>query len=152
MKAALARVSVALVVVSLSGCGTVCNLAGGVLHPDKEPRVYGGVLRDMELIEECVNAPQAESPSECPRTELTFLVLGAADPILSFVGDTLTLPITIPLQNRRSAVTKNKEAQGVPPADVTPRADSPSAPVVLDLPVVVEPPRSAAGSEAKGEK
>lgn len=31
------------------GCGTVCNLAGGVIHPEDEPKVYGGMQRDLDF-------------------------------------------------------------------------------------------------------
>src|SRR6266404_4100690 len=100
---------VMIVAISLSGCGTVCNLAGGVVHPDSEPRVYGGVIRDVEIIEKAVSGPL---PTGTLSTDdgkgAVFLVtaiisLAAVDPILSFVADTLTLPVTIPLQSRRTA-------------------------------------------------
>jgi hypothetical protein len=48
MKSAVSVTTAVCVAVFSSGCGTVCNLAGGVLHPDKEPRVYGGLQLDLE--------------------------------------------------------------------------------------------------------
>jgi len=96
-----------LTAVLLSGCGTVCNLAGGIVHPDSEPRVYGGVQRDVAIIEEAVKAPPLTSQStEDPKVVLWLLSIAAVDPILSFVADTLTLPITIPLQKSRLGRTE----------------------------------------------
>lgn len=46
----LAGLAGLLICVPAGGCGTVCNLAGGVVHPDEEPKVYGGLERDGALI------------------------------------------------------------------------------------------------------
>jgi uncharacterized protein YceK len=135
----LAAVAVA---VSLSGCGTVCNLAGGVTQPDVEPRVYGGVQRDFEVLSDVCSTtfhPGGSTLSGDGKTA-AFLsaILAAAfvgDPILSFVADTLTLPVTIPLQNRRIA-EEEKDRSGDttvpspdPPAERTPQVERlPSAP------------------------
>jgi uncharacterized protein YceK len=103
----LAAVAVA---VSLSGCGTVCNLAGGVTQPDVEPRVYGGVQRDFEVLSDVCSStfhPSGGTLSGDGKAaafwSACLLTAFAGDPILSLVGDTLTLPVTIPLQNRRIA-------------------------------------------------
>jgi hypothetical protein len=122
MKTALLLVVTALLAASGGGCGTVCNLAGGVVHPDSEPRIYGGVLRDMQIMDEAVSCkrPLIENPGD-PRAMAFFLGLAAADPILSFLGDTLTLPITIPLQARRTAASKSDQEGG-------PMIDSPARP------------------------
>jgi uncharacterized protein YceK len=99
----------------LSGCGTICNLTQGVVHPDSEPRVYGGVQRDVEVLDSVVNQaqtnPQARVGND-PRWALILIPLAIGDPILSFVADTLTLPITIPLQRRRIANSENDQASG----------------------------------------
>jgi hypothetical protein len=105
MKAAFLAV---LVVVSLSGCGTVCNLAGGIIHPESEPRVYGGVVKDLEVIDRSINAPPNSMGGDV-RLAPFLLALAVGDPILSFVADTLTLPITIPLQARRISVEHQNE-------------------------------------------
>jgi hypothetical protein len=104
----------ALFAVSFGGCGTVCNLVGGFIHPQTEPRVYGGVTRDLEVIDHVVTDMQSGkqgSGTGLSGTHERGAVFVAAllvsvtvgDPILSFVADTLTLPLTIPLQNRRIA-------------------------------------------------
>jgi hypothetical protein len=109
----LGLLALTAILISSAGCGTVCNLVGGITHPQSEPRVYGGVARDLEVLDDVVKGvqsgqtgagitPQGGGPGAA-------VVLGAivgiavADPILSFVADTVTLPLTIPLQNRRIA-------------------------------------------------
>ncbi|HZU37126.1 MAG TPA: hypothetical protein VFA18_14490 [Gemmataceae bacterium] len=110
MKRVLAWLPASLVALATTGCGTVCNLAGGVAHPDKEPRIYGGIQRDVEVLESLLtDQPPKDGliqPGEGQGGAILagcIICLCVADPILSFVGDTLTLPITIPLQQRRNA-------------------------------------------------
>jgi uncharacterized protein YceK len=113
MRAAFPTMLASLTAIALSGCGTVCNLAGGITHPDEEPRIYGGVKRDMEILGEVVgkqeplftesNANRADGGRGAIIGAAVLMTLGAADPVLSFVGDTLTLPITIPLEEIRTA-------------------------------------------------
>lgn len=66
--------------IPLSGCGTVCNLASGDLDN------YGGVQRDVTILTKPYPPDHTGSP------EGFFLVL--FDTALSFVGDTMTLPLT----------------------------------------------------------
>jgi uncharacterized protein YceK len=108
MKPALGVAMAVWVAVLASGCGTVCNLAGGVLHPDAEPRVYGGVQRDLEHGFLCAPIKSVSTPGEA-ELGLLLLALGPAELGLSFVGDTLTLPLTIPLQEIREAAQKSDE-------------------------------------------
>jgi uncharacterized protein YceK len=85
----LALCSLALVI--LSGCGTAQN----VILPKQPMRVYGGVQRDLEKIGDgVVPRPGAERPV------LTGL-WGLVDLPFSAVGDTLTLPVTVPAQCSR---------------------------------------------------
>jgi uncharacterized protein YceK len=128
MKASPSAVLAAVVAVSLSGCGTVCNLAGGIIHPDSEPRVYGGVVRDLEIIDKAVSdqKPAMDSVGDA-RLALVILSVAVADPFLSFVGDTLTLPLTVPLQERRKAAERAEhEASGA--AARVPASPPPPAP------------------------
>jgi hypothetical protein len=110
MKASLSLLLTALIGVlsGLSlGCGTVCNLAGGITHPESEPRIYGGFIRDIEIIESAVNAPSPQRVENVGDGKgaailvLAIISVAAVDPLLSLAADTLTLPITIPLQERR---------------------------------------------------
>jgi len=121
MKRALSVSMAAFIAVVVGGCGTVCNLAGGVLHPDEEPRVYGGVQRDLEGKWGFGYPPlDSESTVEDVKDRLYFLALLPVEFGLSFVGDTLTLPITIPLQARREAANKSGDSSAVCPAPLGP--------------------------------
>ncbi|HWY88386.1 MAG TPA: YceK/YidQ family lipoprotein [Gemmataceae bacterium] len=110
MKAALDLLFMALIGASSAGCGTICNLAGGIAHPDSEPRVFGGFIKDVEIIESAVSKPSQQYLQNQGAGEgagyavVAIVALASVDPVLSLVADTLTLPITIPLQERRIAL------------------------------------------------
>jgi uncharacterized protein YceK len=136
MRPSLNTIILVLAAVSLSGCGTVCNLAGGMLHPDSEPRVYGGVIRDVEIIDNVVSSESSESllPINGGGGTGAAMMLAAlisvpvVDPVLSLVADTLTLPVTIPLQERRIARQQEGSApnQANAPTETNqPNVDSP---------------------------
>jgi uncharacterized protein YceK len=89
-----------LVVMALSlvlcGCGTITTFV------DAEPAVYGGVRKDISWMTE--GGPGSSSgplfqlkEGDDPRGVLILLGLLAMEPAMSFVADTLTLPITIPV-------------------------------------------------------
>ena len=100
-------IMVAIVAVSLAGCGTICNFVGGIRDPEREPRVYGGVLRDFKIIDEQTNA--IANQSACyGKGAVWALALAVVDPALSFAGDTLTLPITVFIQERRAAAYRDE--------------------------------------------
>jgi hypothetical protein len=89
----------ALAAVSWSGCGTVANLADGVVHPnadwvDSGPKIYGGIEKDFDAFQ--------NSNASMGTTKLAAMLLLAEIP-LTLVGDTLTLPITIWVQEKRAA-------------------------------------------------
>jgi Protein of unknown function (DUF1375) len=109
MKTELFVLVVGLFAVSGTGCGTVCNLAGGVVHPDREPRVYGGVQRDMEVIETAVESGPCDKQKCDPKAYLVLIPLAVADPMLSFVADTITLPITISMQHKRDVANNGSD-------------------------------------------
>jgi uncharacterized protein YceK len=106
-------IGLTLFALSLSGCGTICNLC-------HEKRVYGGVARDTELISQALSGAPAENEVDAPRTMLVLLALGAFDPVLSFIGDTLTLPITAQWQDQRLATDEKTRhaAVNAPATDV----------------------------------
>jgi uncharacterized protein YceK len=99
----VSRLFTILGILVLPGCGTVCNLADGVRHPDQAPRTYGGVARNLEWISEgqIVENPYPESWDEAVENFYGIAYWTIIDPPLSFVGDTLTLPLTWYLQDRR---------------------------------------------------
>jgi len=142
MKNSLLAVIPAILAVSLSGCGTICNFADGVIHPDDEPRIYGGVLRDLEIMDEAVNAPPRATPlvgSENGKGLIFLCLLGLMDPPLSFVGDTLTLPITIYVQEKRVAA-RNSDTDTAKPANAT---EPPTTNVSLGKPAPIAAPTSS---------
>ncbi len=100
MRSGLIASLIAFVAVSLSGCGTVCNFVGVIIHPDREPRIYGGVLRDVDIIERAIESPPSKTQMCDPRAYIYIIPLAVADPIASFVADTMTLPIMICLHER----------------------------------------------------
>src|SRR5262249_21073332 len=70
----------------LGGCGTANNLASSTGHA----AVYGGVRSDLEKIGDLiVPRPGTERP-------IVNGVVAAVDLPLSAVGDTVTLPLTVP--------------------------------------------------------
>jgi hypothetical protein len=93
-----------------SGCGTVCNFAGAWTRPDIEPRVYGGVIRDLETFDELLDKNTPLFPaSSSGDGRGALLGYGAicgfllVEPVASLVADTATLPLTIYLEHRRTA-------------------------------------------------
>lgn len=136
MRTSLNLLLTALLGVLPSGCGTVCNLTGGVVHPETEPRIYGGVIRDVEVFESLESRPSSEplfAGANKGAVALGFMILclGSVDPVVSFVADTLTLPITIPLQNRRIALERESST---PPSGTLPASQlSPCQALRLDL-------------------
>jgi uncharacterized protein YceK len=75
---------VALATVAMGGCGTIRNFAGG------DPDIYGGVQKDIEFIE----TPRTAKGGVGVNT-MTLALFVPADLCLSFVADTLTLPVAI---------------------------------------------------------
>src|SRR4051794_34604652 len=71
------------------GCGTVCNLAEGVQHPERGPRPYGGLQKDAEVLAETSACGSLPPGSGWVAVETLVVMFG--DFPLSFVGDTLTL-------------------------------------------------------------
>lgn len=86
-----------LMVPLLTGCGTMFNLGD-------EGKPYGGVRTDAMLVSQAPKAfeREPEIPGPCGPTKLPrrywlwFGGLALIDLPLSFVGDTLTLPWTLP--------------------------------------------------------
>jgi uncharacterized protein YceK len=88
--------------VSMSGCGTVYNLTCD------EPKVYGGILRDMEFdgLTKGLSGTDPIGQGAMPLVAVAGC-LAAAEVSLSLAGDTLTLPITVSLQVHRLAAAKS---------------------------------------------
>ena len=83
--------------VLLSGCGTAFNLAS------EDPDNYGGVQRDLDLANRTGSLGNGGTGKEA----VGRLALYGADVGLSFVGDTLTLPLAAYLRYRHEATLTN---------------------------------------------
>lgn len=102
----------ALAILPIVGCGTIGNFAA-----TPRPMVYGGVQFDAAFL-------AALHPGETTDETIGMLVFLMLDLPLSAVGDTLTLPITLWLENRQNCVPV-----GVPEPERTEpavRQDAPS--------------------------
>ena len=114
----------ALVIVAgfLSGCGTIANLSLGARNGWKNAQIYGGVRRDVQ------SAGNWFDHSWTPLEKLELMQdLGAVvgvglvgiDMPLSAIGDTLTLPVTIPASiwgSSSKAANVSRNVVNQPPA------------------------------------
>ncbi len=101
---------VATAALLLSGCGTVCNFAGGLTHAD--PQVYGGVQLDLAVLGAIAGVSTvSDSAPVDPRVGFIFLGILLVDPILSLAGDTLTLPITLYIEHQRKKACATDHSQ-----------------------------------------
>jgi uncharacterized protein YceK len=88
----------------LSGCGTAANTLW-FIPEEGGMRVYGGVRADWE------SARQSAADPSRPAGPLWLCI---ADMPLSAVGDTLTLPFTVPAALCRSLPTKKQDRAATP--------------------------------------
>jgi uncharacterized protein YceK len=95
MKRASLAAALTLVILILGGCGTIANFGG---KGWENTRIYGGVLTDVKSAENWIAYRPISKESEIQRDVGTVVGTGliALDVPLSAIGDTLTLPITIP--------------------------------------------------------
>ena len=112
-------------VFSLSGCGTFCNFGASIVHFDgdelERPAIYGGFQLDMETARGLANTGGFGANENKATAVLVLLEL--ADIPLTLVTDTLTLPITVLVQEVRRAgrhqdapATENVESSAMPPS------------------------------------
>jgi uncharacterized protein YceK len=119
----------ALALFALAGCGTVCNFAVAPFsEPDghKFPAVYGGVQLDAAVMSSKsqlvdLNGIHGEGPAAAV---LIGCVL--AEFPLTFIGDTLTLPITLWIERRRNAARDGLHGTGAAPVEPAVLGDVPS--------------------------
>ncbi len=122
MRRASLAAALGLVAMGLSGCGTAANLSGGA-QGFRPMQIYGGVLRDVQSAQHWVSTNWIEG-SDWQQDVGTVVGVGliGLDLPFSAIGDTLTLPITIPAALLRpsgpAANVSRKNAAALPPADV----------------------------------
>src|SRR5262245_6601978 len=93
MRALLAASAVVL----SSGCGTVWNLTLN----SRGPEIYGGVQKDIEVImTPASGVPGSNLQVLHNQAALLVFALIPAEVCLSFVGDSLTLPLVVYLAHR----------------------------------------------------
>src|SRR5262249_4126741 len=117
----MAKLMVSIISITLIGCGTMANTGIGIIPTLPQNCIYGGVALDAQtagggagsLAKALVNQQALEYP------ELTFLMTccAAVDLPLSAIGDTLTLPVTIPMTIQRKSIKEkpNNPANGTDP-------------------------------------
>lgn len=99
MSRALFAVATLFAASLLSGCGTFANLSIGARQGWKNALIYGGVRRDVQSAGNWIDHSWTWGPNLDIQQDLGTVVgvgLVGLDVPLSAIGDTLTLPITIP--------------------------------------------------------
>lgn len=119
------RATVLLIVAGfLSGCGTAANLTVGAREGWQYAPIYGGVRRDVQSAENWVDHTWTWGENLDLQRDLGTVVgvaLVGIDVPLSAIGDTLTLPITIPayfLSKSRGAANNAPNPPPVAPPPV----------------------------------
>ncbi|HEY7312521.1 MAG TPA: YceK/YidQ family lipoprotein [Gemmataceae bacterium] len=116
-------VALALAAMYLIGCGTAANLSGG-LQGWRKSQIYGGVRRDVKSANQFI-ADNWTGAADIQQDVGTVVGVGliSLDVPFSLIGDTLTLPITIPAALMGGsaappppAATVSGKTNGVPPA------------------------------------
>jgi uncharacterized protein YceK len=96
MKAAHVATVAALCAALASGCGTICNVASG-----NADRPYGGVAFDLAVLSSKRETPLVSNDGGNNGGGILFLFAFAGGELaLSFVGDTLLLPLAIYLEHK----------------------------------------------------
>ena len=144
MRRASFAAALGLTVVYLSGCGTAANLSGGA-QGWRNAQIYGGVLTDVKSTQEWVTSNWTNFADWQQDVGVMVGVgLISLDVPFSAIGDTLTLPITIPavmLRGSGPAANGGRENAGPPPAAIGP-APPPPAPtnITPNVPTSAGPP------------
>jgi len=112
-------VALGLVGMGLSGCGTAANLSGGA-QGFRQTQIYGGVLRDVQSEQHWVSSNWTGG-TDWQQDIGTVVGIGliGLDIPFSAIGDTLTLPITIPavlLRRPDPAANVSRKNVAAPPA------------------------------------
>jgi len=144
MRKASRMAALGLAVVYLSGCGTSANLSGGA-QGWRNAQIYGGVLTDVKSTQEWVKSNWT-SGADWQQDVGTVVGVGliGLDVPFSAIGDTLTLPITIPavlLRGSGPAANVNGGNAVAPPAASGPAPPPPAATnIISNTPASAAPP------------
>lgn len=111
----------------LSGCGTAANISVGAREGWQYAPPYGGVRRDVQSAEDWVDHTWTWGENLDLQRDLGTVVgvgLVGIDVPLSAIGDTLTLPITLPAYYM-SKSRGGANGRGNPPPNPAPVAAPP---------------------------
>jgi uncharacterized protein YceK len=112
----------------LGGCGTLCNFGAAVLPISDDgkvyPEVYGGVQFDVAVLTSSRDTPISSGGDVKGIGIIAACLL--ADVPASFIGDTLTLPITLALHRSRAEPNSPSRGNDATPVDPEMRARAPS--------------------------
>lgn len=100
MSRASRKMALCIAVLLLCGCGTVANLSIGARQGWKNAYIYGGVRRDIKSESDWIDHSWTSGKNLDVIQDIGSVVgvaLVGIDIPLSAIGDTLTLPITIPV-------------------------------------------------------
>ncbi len=125
-------------VLLLCGCGTVSNLSTGARQGWRYASIYGGVRRDIQSERDWI-AHSWTSGKDLDVIQDIGTVVGAVivgvDVPISAIGDTLTLPLTVPVAIWSNAVNRANVSRNPAPA-----VDLPPATVPVNEPTIMNPP------------
>lgn len=119
----------------LCGCGTVANLTTGARQGWNNAYIYGGVRRDIKSETDWIDHSWTSGKKLDVIQNIgsvVGVVLVGIDMPLSAIGDTLTLPATIPIAIWSDSVNRANARRGVGTAPPGPIADypAPNAPAI----------------------
>lgn len=132
-------------VLLLCGCGTVSNLSFGARQGWQNAYIYGGVRRDLQSEKDWIAHSWTSGKNldviQDIGTVVGVILVGIDVPI-SAIGDTLTLPATVPIAIWSNSV--NRANVGRNPA---PAVELPAAAVPVNQPMIMTTPAAnTAGS------
>ena len=122
MSRASRKTALLAAVLLLCGCGTVANLSLGARQGWKNAYVYGGVRRDIKSESDWIDHSWTWGKNLDVIQDIGSVVgvaLVGIDIPLSAIGDTLTLPITVPValwSNSGNGASVSRKSTSAPPA------------------------------------
>jgi uncharacterized protein YceK len=129
----------------LCGCGTVANLETGARQGWKNAYIYGGVRRDIQSEKDWIAHSWTWGKNLDVIQDIgsaVGVVLVGIDVPISAVGDTLTLPLTVPVAIWSNAVNRANVRGNPAPDPASPVAVVP----VSEQPILNNPAANAAPS------
>lgn len=108
-----------IAVLLLCGCGTIANLSTGARQGWKNAGIYGGVRRDVDSAGKWIDHSWTWGKNLDVISDIGTVVgvgLVGIDVPLSAVGDTITLPVTVPIALWNNPAVRTRLSRQSPPA------------------------------------